>query len=56
VRGVFRFQYGYPAVMVGGMALLATRSANLGFVFGVATWTLAYIFVRRESRADDERP
>jgi hypothetical protein len=39
--------------MVGGMALLATRSANLGFVFGVATWTLAYVFVRRDSRADD---
>jgi hypothetical protein len=53
VRGIFRFEYGYPAAMVGGLALLATRSTSLGFVFAAGTWTLAYAFVRRESRATD---
>lgn len=53
VRGVFRFEYGYPAAMVGGLALLATRSPSLGFVFTAGTWTLAYVFVRREPRATD---
>jgi len=53
VRGVLRFEYGYPAAMVGGLALLATRSPSLGFVFAAGTWTLAYVFVRREPRATD---
>jgi Integrase core domain len=52
---VFKFAYGYPAVMVGGMAVLATRSPSLGLVFGAGTWTLAYVFVRREVRADDAK-
>ena len=55
VRSIFKFAYGYPAAMVGGMAVLATRSPTLGLAFGAGTWTLAYIFVRREVRADDER-
>jgi hypothetical protein len=53
VRRILRFEYGYPAAMVGGLAVLATRSPSLGFVFGAGTWTLAYIFVRRETRATD---
>ena len=53
MRGVLRFEYGYPAAMVGGLALLATRSPVLGFVFAAGTWTLAYVFVRREPRATD---
>lgn len=52
---VFKFAYGYPAVMVGGMAVLATHSPSLGLVFGAGTWTLAYVFVRREVRADDAK-
>jgi hypothetical protein len=53
VRSVLRFEYGYPAAMVGGLAVLATRSPSLGFVFAAATWTLAYVFVRREPPAPD---
>ena len=53
MRKFFQFAYGYPAVMVGGMALLATRSPALGLCFLVTTWTLAYIFVRRDVRAGD---
>ena len=53
VRQILRFEYGYPAAMVGGLALLATRSPSLGFVFATGTWTLAYVFVRRETRVTD---
>jgi hypothetical protein len=50
---IFKFAYVYPAVMVGGMALLATRMPLLGAVFAVGTWALAYVFVRRDVRATD---
>jgi hypothetical protein len=53
MRRILRFEYGYPAAMVGGLALLATRSPSLGFVFAAGTWTLAYLFVRRETRLTD---
>ena len=49
----YSFAFVYPAVMVGGMALLSTRSVRLGLAFGVATWALAYLFVRREGKADE---
>jgi hypothetical protein len=49
----YSFAFVYPAVMVGGMALLSTRSWRLGLAFGVATWAIAYVFVRRENRTDD---
>jgi membrane protein implicated in regulation of membrane protease activity len=55
VHGVFQFAYGYPAAMVGGMALLATGSPDVGLGFLAGTWTLAYVFVRRDVRADDSR-
>lgn len=50
----YSFAYGYPAVMVGGMALLATRSPIICLCFLAATWTLAYVFVRRDVRAGDD--
>jgi hypothetical protein len=49
----FKFEYGYPAVMVGGIGLLATHSPRLGLVLGLGAWVLAYVFVRHEVRADD---
>jgi hypothetical protein len=49
----YSFAFVYPSVMVGGLALVATRSPSLGLAFGVATWALAYVFVRREVRAED---
>jgi hypothetical protein len=55
MRHIFRFEYVYPAAMVGGMALLATRSPELGLAFTLGPWALAYILVRRRVRATDRR-
>jgi hypothetical protein len=55
VRTIFKFEYGYPALMVGGLALVATDSPPLGLAFGAGTWALAYVFVRREVSAGDRK-